>query len=348
MAIHACGAALDSVGRGGIRRILTVFHPLTPLAMKGIAMGLCLVNLAVLYRPIRSIGALSIAVTAAVLATCAWIIVSGALHFHAPVAFDFPAGAFRLTHRFWLGLGSATLIATYDYGGYNNACLLGGEVKRPQRNIPRAVLISILLVAAMYLTMNVAILGVVPWREGQHSQAIVADFMQAIYGAWAKKLVSILILIAAWGSAFAILLGYSRVPYTAAQDGTFPAIFGRRDPHGHFPTVSLVYMGLGSVVMCLFSLGNLIAALIVVQTVTQFMAQCVAVMLLRKRDRSEGECFRMPWYPFPAVIAFLGWTYIVVTSGWKYILLAALLSAIGVGFYWLQLRREAMWPIRGV
>ena len=99
------------------------------------------------------------------LLTLAWVISAGVSHFHAAQAFDFPPGAFTASTSFFTGLGSAMLITTYDYWGYYNICYLAGEVEKPEKNIPRAVLISIVLVAAIYLLMNISVLGVIPWRE---------------------------------------------------------------------------------------------------------------------------------------------------------------------------------------
>src|SRR2546430_16810688 len=101
---------------------------------------------------------------AGVLLTIGWIIVTGLTHFNAERAFSFPAGAFTLSHNFFLGLGSAMLIAAYDYWGYYNVCFLGDEIKNPGKNIPRALLLSILAVACLYVEMDVSLLGVVPWR----------------------------------------------------------------------------------------------------------------------------------------------------------------------------------------
>lgn len=333
-------------GAVGFAEYSSVFHPFGPVQLKVIAITLCLLNLAVLYRPIHSIGTLSVVVMTAVVATCCWIIYAGAAHFHPSLAFDFPPRAFRLSRSFWTGLGSAVLIATYDYGGYNNVCFIGGEIKDPRRNIPRAVVISILLVAFLYLAMNVAILGVLPWREALHSKAIVADFIHAIYGSPAAKVASFLILLASWGSAYAILLGYSRIPYAAAVDGQFPGAFARVHPRGHFPTTSLIYMGIGSALMCIFSLADLISALIVIQTLLQTIAQCIAVILLRKQSKVEPGIFRMPLYPLPVAIALVGWVYIIATSEWKHIAVGVFLAAAGMGFYLMQARTKEEWPFR--
>jgi amino acid transporter len=317
---------------------------LTHAQLVALAMGLCFVTTALLYRSIKSITLISIIVTVAVVGTCIWIIVAGALHFHAAFAFDFPAGAFHLNRAFWAGLGSATLIGVYDYGGYNNVCLIGEEVVHPRRTIPRAVLYSIALVALLYLTMNLAILGTVPWRAGQHSTAIVADYMQTLYGHPGGVAVSVLILIASFGSVYAILLGFSRVPYTAAVDGHFFKPFAKLHPRGHFPYVSLLVMGGLSMVACLFTLADLIGALIVVQTMFQFAAQCIAVILLRRRAEQDSAIYRMPVFPLPAIVALLGWIYIVISGRPLYIAIGITMAAAGSCIYLLQAKRREEWP----
>jgi amino acid transporter len=314
-----------------------------PTHIVAVAAALCLFNTALLYREVRSIQRISMAIAAIVLASCVWIVISGALHFDAKIAFDFPPDAFTLSHSFWMGLGATTLIAVYDYGGYNNVCMVGEEVKNPRRVIPLAVLISIVLVAILYVGLNLSIIGVLPWREAQHSKAIVADFMQAIYGHWGGIAVAILILIASWGSALAVLLGMSRVPYAAAADGRFFKPFARLHPTGRFPTVSLLFMGGLSALACFFSLADLIAVLIVIQTLFQFVAQCVAVILLRRRN-PQADGFRMPLYPLPVIVAIGGWLYIAVTSQTRHIVLAAGVLALGIGVYLLQARGRREWP----
>jgi len=309
-----------------------------------VAMAVCLVNTALLYRNIRSISMTSIVITAAVLMTCLWIVASGITHFQSARAFDFPAHAFSFSRAFWLGLGSSTLIAVYDYGGYNNVCLIGEEVRNARRVIPRAVIYSIVMIAILYLAMNVSIIGTVPWQLGQHSKAIVADYMQILYGYWGGLLVSGLILVASWGSVYAIILGFSRVPYAAAAEGHFFKPFARLHPIGRFPTTSLLFMGGLSAVACLFSLADLIAVLIVVQTMLQFAAQCVAVISLRRRHIAPRDAFRMPFYPLPAIIALMGWLYIVASSNPVDIAIGFVMAAIGVTIYLLQARQKNEWP----
>ena len=180
------------------------------------------------------------------------------------------------------------------------------------------------------------------------SHAIVADFMVHVYGRLGGDAIAILILVAAFGSVYAGLLGYSRIPYAAAVDGQFFAVFGRLHRKGHFPYVAVLAMGICSAIACLFSLESLITALIVTQTLLQFAAQCVAVMILRQQKRAAADCYRMPLYPLPALIALTGWMYIVVTSGARYIGLAALFLFLGVAIFLGRARQQTSWPFAEV
>lgn len=317
-------------------------HP----ALVFIAVLVCLTNVWLLYRNIRSIDRLSIAITVVVIATCCWIVISGALHFHRALAFDFPPGAFRMSGHFWAGLGATSLIAVYDYGGYNNVCLLGGEVERPRRNIPRAVIFSILLLAGLYLLMNLSIIGSLDWHLAQKSHAVAADFMQLLYGHKAGLLISALVLVVSFGAVFANMLGYSRIPYAAAVEGSFFAPFARLHKTGKFPTVSLLFMGVASAIASLFTLVELIKVLIVVQAIFQFAAQCVAVELLRRRGFIGSESYRMPLYPLPAIIALAGWMYIALSSGWRYLGIGIAMVIAGSGIYFLKARHERSWPFQ--
>jgi amino acid transporter len=279
-----------------------------------------------------------------VLATVAWIAVSGVMNFDAHRAFQFPPGAFAPSKAFFFGLGGATLIAMYDYGGYNNVCFFAGEVRDPARVVPRSIIISVLLVAALYLTMNITIIGVVPWSQAIHSKSIVSDFIQRLYGSGPAKFATVLILWTTFASVFAVLLGYSRVPYAAAIDGRFFRPFARLHPRKDFPSFSVLFIGFSSAAACFLDLDVLINALIVIQIMIQFMAQVVAVTLIRKRRPDIERPFQMPLYPVTSIIAFLGWLYILVASGAEYIVAGFVLLAAGVSAYLWRARRVREWP----
>ena len=307
---------------------------------------LCLVNTALLYRRVDSVQRISLLVSVVVIGASVWIVLSGLLHFDVQLAARFLHAGGDSKHGFWLGLGAVSLIAVYDYGGYNNVCMLGGEIKRPRRTIPLAVLVSIPIVALLYMGLNIAVLGVLPWQQAAQSKAVVADFMQSIYGRTGSITAVLLILLASWGSALVVLLGYSRVPYAAAASGQFFRAFARLHPRGGFPTVSLLFTGAASALACTLSLDDLIASLMVIQIMFQYMAQCLAIVLLRRRDRQSPDTFRMPLYPLPVLISVLGWLYIVCTSPGRHILAGVATMVGGTLIYAIDAWRKKAWPFQ--
>jgi amino acid transporter len=192
--------------------------------------------------------------------------------------------------------------------------------------------------------MNISIIGVVPWQHAMESKAVVAEFIEGLYGPLSGKIVAGLILWAAFASVFAILLGYSRIPYAAAVDKRFFSIFAYVHPTKHFPAFSVVLMGVGSAVACLLSLTDLINYMMVFQIMLQFVAQCVAVILLRRTTKREDRPYNMPLYPLPAVLAIAGWMYILMASGWKYVGSGFLLTIAGSLAYLGWARHRSEWP----
>jgi amino acid transporter len=311
---------------------------------KVVAVGVCALITILLYRDIHSVGRLSIVLWVVVIFTALAVTAAGIANFHLSRVLDFPPHAFTFTKQFFVGLGGATLLAMYDYGGYNNACFFAGEIKRPEYVIPRSILVSILLVGILYLTMNVSIIGVIPWREARHSTFIVSDLMQRVYGSMIAKVMTAFVLFTTFASLFAVLLGYSRVPYAAAVDGRFFSAFGRLHPTRNFPWVSLLFIGITSAVASLLNLSDLITALVVIQVLVQFMAQVVAVTMIRRYRPDIQRPFQMWFYPVTSVIAFAGWAFILAASGMKFILWGIALIAVGIGAYLWRARVQAEWP----
>ena len=317
-----------------------------------LAVGICLFAVLLLYRRITSVGKLSKLLWVGVMGTMGWIIVAGLSHFNRSRAFSFPPGAFTLSGQFFNGLAAGMLIAAYDYWGYYNVCFLGDEVKDPGKTIPRALLLSILLVACLYIVMNISILAVVPWQEvarlGRASSGlyIVSVFMQMTYGPWAARVVTGLIMWTAFASVFSLMLGYSRVPYAAALDGNYFKAFGRVHPTHNFPYVSLVALGSVAAVFCFFRLADVIAALVVIRIMLQFLVQEVGVIVLRFRRPDLPRPFRMWLYPLPALMASLGFLFVLVKrpNPLKEIRYAAVILIVGLLVYLARAWRKGEWP----
>jgi amino acid transporter len=337
--------ATASIGFAGYARYL---HPLSTLQLKTVSGGLVLFLILLLYRRITTIGKISVLLWVGVVGTMVWLIWGGLSHFDAKLAFDFPPGAFHLSWLWFAGLGSAMVKTVYSYWGYYNICLLGGEIREPERNIPRGIFLSILGIAVLYMLMQTSVLGVVPWREAQNSPFLASLVVERLYGHPAARFMTWMVLWIALASVFSLLLGYSRVPYSAAVDGNFFPVFGRLHPTKHFPYVSLLVLGgLGFLFSVTLKLENAIAGILAMRLLVQFIGQAVGVMLLRRRWGTARLPFKMWLYPLPAVLTMLGWAWLFWQTGtarkWG---LAEI--ALGVLAFLIWARKMRQWPFAKV
>lgn len=313
-----------------------------------VAAGSCLTVLALLYRNLNAIARLAWLLFAGVLLTLALVIFAGFTHFHPALAFTLPPHALQWNTAFFQGLGTATLIATYDYWGYYNVCFLGSEIRHPGRNIPRAVLFSITLVGLLYLAMNVSVLGVLPAKEiaSGNRYAVVATAVARALGPSVGRLVAALVIWSAFASVFSLLLGYSRVPFAAAQDGNYFRALASLHPKHGFPHRSLLSLGLVATVFCFFSLPQVIAALVVIRIILQFLLQHAGVILLRWREPDRPRPFRLWLYPLPPLVAFAGFIFILVSrhAASRELVMAGVIAVSGVVVFLIRALREKTWP----
>ena len=320
-----------------------------PWRMKLLAAAISAVVMLSLYRKVQDVARLMLILWITTLATTGWVIVTGLLHANPGLAFDFPPDAFKLNWAFLIGLGNGTVLVLYNYLGYYQVCYLGGEVKRPERTIPYAVILSILGVTAVDFLLSFSFVSVVPWREMVQTgspayNAVASVFMGRIYGPWAAILISILIPFTAFASVFALMLGYSRVPYAAALDGAFFRWFGKLHPRGEFPHRSLVLVGVLCVVASFFGLVEIITALVLARVLVVFVGQIIGLLIFRKRRPEAPRPFRMWLYPLPALLALAGWLFAFVSpalspGGWRMMAYALGTLAAGLFAYLLLPRR---------
>jgi amino acid transporter len=311
----------------------------------------CLLVTALLYRNISSVARMAWVLFAGVMAAIAGVIVSGFAQaaatggWHMPAAPPFSAGAALG------GLAQATLLATYCYWGYYNICFLGGEVRQPERTIPRAILLSVLLVSAFYVVMNLAVLPSL--GEATHAAEsaalrvqLVADIAQSAFGRWAGYTIAALIIWTAFASVFSLQLGYSRVPYAAARDGNYFHFFAAVHPKHRIPHRALVALGLVGAFFCFFTLSEVITLLVVTRILLQFFLQQFGVMVLRVRQPDLPRPFRMPLYPLPPLAAMAGFGFLLVyrVHAVKELAVAAGIAITGSVLYFLRARRARQWP----
>ncbi len=314
-----------------------------PVQIGAALLGVLMILL--LYRRITTLGKLTVTFWAGVLLAIAWILVEGALRFNAERAFDFSTLQAPLSSVKGLeNLGAAMILALYSYLGYYHICYIGDEVRDPGRTIPRAIFLSAVAVCLLFVGVHLALLGTLPWREVKEMDSPAAEFMRRIHGDWAATLITLLIIWSCFGSAFAGLLGYSRIPYGAARYGHFFAALGAVHPVHRIPHIALFLVGGLTLFWSFFDLESVINALIVTRILEQFIGQIGAVMLLRRNQPDRPRPYRIWLYPLPCGLALCGWLFVYVAAGWQYVVLG--LATLGAGliafFIWARWKRD--WP----
>jgi fructoselysine transporter len=304
-----------------------------------------------LYRKIDSIGKIGVLLWSGVLLTLGWIIFGGIANgnFLQPLKDINTNFSFNTLASFVFG--QACIKTVYSYLGYYNVCHLGGEIINPGKNIPRSMFISVIGIAILYLAMNVSVSSVIPWQEiklwqdKEVKNFVVSTFIERLYGGGAAKIITIMILWVALASLFAVMLGYSRVPYAAAADGSFFKIFAKLHPQKNFPYVSLLILaGLAFIFSLLFKMKHVIDGILAMRIVVQFIGQAVGIIFLRKRNGTTNLPYKMPLFPLPIILAIAMWCFVFAATGLKVI--TSFLAVFGSGFivYFIFAKYKGKWP----
>jgi len=300
-----------------------------------------------LYRRITSLGKLTVTFWAGVLLAIGWIIVEGGLQFDATRAFEIPVTDTQTPLKWARRLGATMILAMYSYLGYYHVCYIGDEVRDPGRTIPRAILLSTILVCVLFAGLHLAMLGTVPWQEVLQAKDTInlpAEFMRRIHGDGAATLITVLLIWSCFGSVFAGMLGYSRIPYGAARYGHFFSALGKVHPVHRIPHVALFLVGGLTLFWSFFDLESVINALITTRILEQFVGQIIAVILLRHRQPDRPRPYRMWLYPLPCGLALAGWLFLYVAAGWLYVALGIVTLSAGLVAFFLWARWTHGWP----
>jgi fructoselysine transporter len=327
----------------GFAQYLTYIVPLEDWQQKMVSGGLVILVFLMLYRKIETIGKISVVMGSIVVLTIIWIIISGLSHQQQSIKLLPAANESFFSCAFWAAIGHASVKTVYAYLGYYNVCHLGGEIKNPGTNIPRSIFISITGISTLYLLMNISVMGVMPWQSVKAGDKyLVSSFMEQLYGHQAGIIVTVLILCIAFSSLFAVVLGYSRVPYAAAVDGNFFKPFAKLHPAKNFPYISLIVLcALGFIFSLFMRLGDVISSILAMRIMVQFIGQGVGVSLLRQKFGTKELPFKMWLFPLPVILSVCIWIFLFISTGW-FALWGSLIALVGVGvFFWVK-RNESV------
>lgn len=331
----------------GFAAYFSYLVPMDPVYTKMVSGSVVILIVILLYRNIETIGKISVLLWIGVLVTMFWIIGGGIAHGNFLEPIKHINDGLQFNYALVTAVGFASVKTIYSYLGYYNVCHLGGEIKNPEKNIPRSMFLSIAGIAVLYICMNISVVSVIPWQEAKDSEYVLSVFMQRLAGDAAAAVLTCLILWVAFASVFSATLGYSRIPYAAAKDGAFLEVFGRLHPTRNFPYISLLALGsVAFVFSLLFKLKDVISAILAMRIIIQFIGQGIGLLLLRRKKKEVNFPYKMPFFPVPVYIAMVLWAGVLVSTGTKMVLSGLLVIALGSIVYFIKAKATKDWPFK--
>lgn len=326
---------------------LKYVFPLDYVATKLVMVGIIATVVFLLYRKVNSVGKIAMALSIVMVFMLVWTIGTGVFAFDSHLM---QSNSARMPHfenwastAFWLMAGHYTSKTVYAFLGYYNVCHIGGEIKNPEKNIPKSILLSIVIIAVLYISMQWFVAGAVDVRDIKDGNApLLSIFFEKVYGKDIAYVVTAILVVVACSSLFALMLGYSRIIYAAAKEGFHFKIFTHLHPKKHFPDYVLLIFGGIAIVFCLYfeQTSTVFSFIVVTRIFIQFIPQAIGVMLLRKNKRTNELHFKMPLFPYLAIFSILAWVLLFITSGWAYAKFGIGVILIGLFLYGIWFKKK--------
>ncbi len=302
----------------------TVFHvpligdvaPFAELGIKALASTIIIALTIVNYVGVRFGGVVqnvfSLAKMAAMLALAiAVAITPGVAHWSnliVPSNSIHPAGL-----GWWVAIAAALQGAFWAYDGWHKITYIGGELKSPQRDLPRSLIFGIFLVAGLYLLMSTIYSLALPIDDMAQSKLVAADVAERCVTGGGKW-IAIAVMLSTFGAANAVILTSARVYFQMGEEGNAPAFLGRAHPRFHTPAPSLVVQGLWSILLLFSGTFDTLTDTLIFVSWFFYVANAWAVIVLRRREPATPRPFKVPFYPFvPLAFISFGLIYLLLT-----------------------------------
>lgn len=326
----------------GLASYIGYLIPLSPLAGKAVAVGvialLALINVCGLRLGAGLLRALTALKLGALALLVLWAIVfrPGALANFTPFVAQRPGSAPLIE-----ALAGAMVAGFFSFGGWWDLSKLAGEVRAPERTVPRALALGVAVVTLVYILTSVVFIYLVPLERVTSSETFAAQAGAALFGAAGGRILSLIVIVSVFGSLAAVMMSAPRVYYAMARDGLFLQAAAALHPRFGTPARAIVLQA--TVAALLVALGTFeqIIAYFIFITVCFIALTVAAVFVLRRRATPN---YRMPGYPVTPLIFLLLVAVLLVLLGGNSLrqaLLGALIVALGVPAYQLLFRRTA-------
>ncbi|HEX7771930.1 MAG TPA: amino acid permease, partial [Pyrinomonadaceae bacterium] len=262
------------------------------------------------------------------------LFIAAGLFFLNPQAYE--PGATPSTGDF----SKSVLLLVYAFTGFEMATIPAGEVRNPQRNLPQALLIAILIVATLYILIQVVCVGTLPGLA--ESQKPLADAGSQFLGAGGGAIISAGAMISISGNLNILLLSGSRLPFAMAEQKQLPAVVGSIHRRFFTPYISIL---ITAGVMLFLTLKSSFLEALTISTIARLVtygATCLAVPLFRARKEAPPALFRLPGGTVIAILSLLLIVWLLLNSTLKEAWAATVAAAVGLAIYlayWLFNRR---------
>jgi basic amino acid/polyamine antiporter, APA family len=225
------------------------------------------------------------------------------------------AGADGAMHFGWGGVLAASSVVFFAVFGYDTLTTAAEEAKHPQRDLPRAVLLSLLVSMALYLAVSLVLTGMVPYPQ-LNSPAPVDAAFKALGLNWVRGVINVAAIAGITSVLFAFMLGAARIWFALARDGLLPAWFAHVHPRYGTPYRPTIILGVFTALVAGLLPISEVAELVNIGTLSAFIVICLAVLILRVRRPDVRRSFRTPaiWIVAPLGVMFslfliIGWPW---------------------------------------
>ena len=233
-------------------------------------------------------------------------------------------------------IGLALSGAFWAYDGWNNVTFVAGEIKEPQRNVPKALLYGTLIVMAVYVLVNIAYLYVLPVEEMKNYPLVASAAAERIFGNLGASIIAIAVVVSTFGALNGSILATARVQFAMARTKLFFVSLGKVHPKFATPHVSLVVQGLWSAVLVLSGSFDTISDYVIFAAWLFYMLGAFGVFVLRKKMPDAVRPYKVWGYPYtPAIFVIFSFLFLVnsVVSNTQNAAMGLILILLGLPVY---------------
>jgi APA family basic amino acid/polyamine antiporter len=244
-----------------------------------------------------------------------------------------------------LAIGSALVPVLFSYGGWQQTNFIAGEIRNPERNLPRAIVIGVAVVVVVYVLANVAYLRALGAEGLAASTAPAADAMGRLLGPAGTSFIALAIAVSTFGFLDLVILVTPRVYQTMASDGLFFPSMARLHPRYRTPSVALIFQAIWAMALVYSGEYEALAAYVVFGDWIFFGLAASTLLVFRQRDRLAGApspTVSTPFFPFSVLLFMVAALYVVIgsiASNPGNALKGAVLIVAGIPVYWFWRQR---------